>query len=157
MLGYHTPWTRHPLDQTTPRPGTPLLGAGTPWEQTPPVQCMLGDTVNERVVCILLECNLLVMFWFWNPSGDAVSIVSELITSRKRGKVMFLLACVILSAREGVSVWGGLPDRTSLQDRDPPCVAKGERYVSYWNTFLFSKNFASGKQRVSPQHCVPLC
>ena len=24
----------------------------------PPVQCMLGDTVNKRAVCILLECNL---------------------------------------------------------------------------------------------------
>ena len=34
------PWTRHPP------------------EQTPPAQCMLGDTVNKQTVCILLECNL---------------------------------------------------------------------------------------------------
>ena len=61
MLGYHPPQSRPlPPDQTH-----------TPWEQTPPwtrhppgsrhippEQCMLGDTVNERVVCILLECNL---------------------------------------------------------------------------------------------------
>ena len=35
MLGYHPPQSRHP-----------------------PAQCMLGDTVNKRAVCILLECNL---------------------------------------------------------------------------------------------------
>ena len=42
-----TPQTRHP-----PRAGT------VPWSRHPAVQCMLGDTVNKRVVCILLECNL---------------------------------------------------------------------------------------------------
>ena len=36
------PGTRHPR------------GPGTP----PPVQCMLGDRVSKRAVCILLECNL---------------------------------------------------------------------------------------------------
>ena len=57
---------------------------------------------------------------------------------------MFLLACV--HPGEGVSVWRGLPDRTPLQDRDPhgqrppSCMAKGGRYVSYWNVLLFSKN-----------------
>ena len=47
-LGRHSPRTRHPRDQQA---GTPL----------PPVdveQSMLGNTVNERAVCILLECNL---------------------------------------------------------------------------------------------------
>ena len=29
---------------------------------TPPAQCMLGDTVNKRSVCILLECNLVIIF-----------------------------------------------------------------------------------------------
>ena len=53
MLGYHT---------HTPRPGRhpPLDQAGTP-----PEQSILGDTVNERAVCILLECNLVrVLFWW---------------------------------------------------------------------------------------------
>ena len=40
--------------------GIPPLGkADPPGKETPlpPVQCMLGDTVNKRAVCILLECN----------------------------------------------------------------------------------------------------
>ena len=81
------PRTRHPpsgadtlLEQAPPRsrhllgPGTPPPGADTPpgpgtpprsrppWEQTLPAQCMLGDTVNKRAVCILLECNLVIIF-----------------------------------------------------------------------------------------------
>ena len=66
----------HPQEQTPPPGQTPLPGADppghTPQEQTtppgqtppgpgtPPLleQSMLADTVNERVVCILLECNL---------------------------------------------------------------------------------------------------
>ena len=76
MLGYHPPprpdppGTRHPppgpgtpLDQTPPtrhppRTRHPPLGTRPPQTRHPPMQCMLGDTVNERVVCILLECNL---------------------------------------------------------------------------------------------------
>ena len=73
MLGYHPqdqapPGTRHP-----PRPGTPWdqaphppPGAGTPprlgtfppTRHPPPRQSMLGGTVNEQAVRILLECNL---------------------------------------------------------------------------------------------------
>ena len=41
--GRHPPRTRYP-----PGPGTP----------PPPEQSILGDTVNEQAVCILLECNL---------------------------------------------------------------------------------------------------
>ena len=33
-----------------------------PWQGRPPAQCMLGDTVNKRAVCILLECNLVFGF-----------------------------------------------------------------------------------------------
>ena len=65
MLGYHPPPPtpgpgRHPLDQVPP-------GTRHPQDQTPPdpqdqasplEQSILGDTVNERAVCILLECNL---------------------------------------------------------------------------------------------------
>ena len=44
MLGYPPPPRAEP-----PGPGTNL-----------PSQCMLGDMVNKRAVCILLECNLVV-------------------------------------------------------------------------------------------------
>ena len=72
----YTPRTRHtppgpftpPQDQVHPQgtrytpkgPGTPHLGPHTPpWDHIhPPEQCMLGDTGNKRVVCILLECIL---------------------------------------------------------------------------------------------------
>ena len=83
MLGYHPPWQA----DTPPPPwqaGTPLARrippparqtsqqgdspsgkadapgkADPPWQGDPPsAQCMLGDTVNKRAVCILLECNL---------------------------------------------------------------------------------------------------
>ena len=57
-----TPPSRQPLP--------PSRGAGiTPEQapprsrQTPPKQCMLGDTTNKRAVCILLEC-ILVVFVF---------------------------------------------------------------------------------------------
>ena len=43
-----TPRRRHPPSKHPPPPGA----------DTSPVQCMLGDTVNKRAVCILLECNL---------------------------------------------------------------------------------------------------
>ena len=82
------PQSRHPLEQTlpqsrhppradippgvdTPRKQTPPSeqtppGADTPSEQTPPradppQQSMLGDTVNEWAVRILLECNLVIL------------------------------------------------------------------------------------------------
>ena len=77
----HPPGTRYtppgpgtpppPWDQVhPPGPGTPPSpgdqvhppGPGTPPPRTrytpPPTQSMLGDTVNERAVRILLECNL---------------------------------------------------------------------------------------------------
>ena len=46
-----TPKSRHP-----PRADTPL------GQTTPLAQCMLGDTVNKRAVCILLECNLVTKY-----------------------------------------------------------------------------------------------
>ena len=85
MLGYHPPRTRPPGSRPVPRSRSPWvqtpprstppweqtppqsrhpLGADTPWSRhppsrhPPPEQCMLGDTVNKRAVCILLECNL---------------------------------------------------------------------------------------------------
>ena len=47
MLGYHPP-DQAPHQTSPPGPGT----------LPPPVQSMLGDTVNARAVRILLECNL---------------------------------------------------------------------------------------------------
>ena len=59
----HPPWDQIP-------PGTRYnpLGPGTPpWTRyTPPTQSMLGDTVNERAVRILLECNLVKKFFRTN-------------------------------------------------------------------------------------------
>ena len=76
----HPPESRHhSMTRYPPRAGIPQgagparsrysPGAGTHpganilWEQAPPgadppAQCMEGDTVNKRAVCILLECNL---------------------------------------------------------------------------------------------------
>ena len=69
--GPHPPGadTPHPRDQVHPPvPGTPEQTpprtrytpprADPPRPGTPPDQSMLGDTVNMRAVCILLECNL---------------------------------------------------------------------------------------------------
>ena len=59
-LGADTPRSKHPPEQT-PRKQTP------PWEQTPPEQTppppgsRFRDTVNERLVRILLECILVVI------------------------------------------------------------------------------------------------
>ena len=72
--------TTPPLKQTPPRRAYTPHGADIPpgadppdqappsWEQTPPPQSMLGDTVNARAVRILLECNLVYkvtseLFW----------------------------------------------------------------------------------------------
>ena len=41
-----------------PGPGTPRSRRSPPLRADPSMQCMLGDTVNKRAVCILLECNL---------------------------------------------------------------------------------------------------
>ena len=62
-----TPGRRPPeADPRPPEVDTPLEAG------TPPAQCMLEDTVNKRVVCILLECNLVLnsvlSFMFLNQS-----------------------------------------------------------------------------------------
>ena len=60
------PGKENPLAKQTPSPsqGDPPSKADPPLQGdppgkagTPPAQCMLADTVNKRVVCILLECN----------------------------------------------------------------------------------------------------
>ena len=47
-----------PLHAGIHPPRTRPQRADTPWGTDTPLQCMLGDTVNKRVVCILLECIL---------------------------------------------------------------------------------------------------
>ena len=47
-----------PQEQAPPRPGTPQPGTSPPGPGTPLAQSRLGDTVSERAVRILLECNL---------------------------------------------------------------------------------------------------
>ena len=53
-----TPTTPTAMDQALPGADTPWDQAHSPGTRYPPAQCMLGDTVNKRTVCILLECNL---------------------------------------------------------------------------------------------------
>ena len=71
-LGRYTPGQVHcplpALDRYTPGqvhypPGryTPWAGTHPPAGTSAPEQCMLGDTGNKWVVCILLEC-ILVLF-----------------------------------------------------------------------------------------------
>ena len=51
---------RYPLPTQGPE-------AGTPQEQTPLAQCMLGDTGNKRAVRILLECNIVFFEFCYCP------------------------------------------------------------------------------------------
>ena len=54
-----TPLTRHPLTRHPYLPTRYLPQTRcSPQTRHPPVQCMLGDTVNKWAVCMLLECNL---------------------------------------------------------------------------------------------------
>ena len=57
MLGYQTLPDQTPLDQAQPPPDQ-----APPGSRHPPMQCMLEDTVNERAVRILLECNLVFIY-----------------------------------------------------------------------------------------------
>ena len=75
-------WIPIPLGPGSPPGGRPPdqapSGSRTPWDQAPPsvsrplgpgtphAQCMLGDTVNKRAVCILLKCNLVCFVFFYS-------------------------------------------------------------------------------------------
>ena len=78
-----------PLDQAHPLgPGT-LQQGDHPGKETPPgkadphlarrplAQCMLGDTVNKRAVCILLECNLVFKGSFYVKRLDLLVVLAE--------------------------------------------------------------------------------
>ena len=73
---WDTPPGRHPPHpqgaDTLPGADTPqeqISVPPSPWEQTPPAQCMLGDTGNKRAVRILLECILVVTEFSENIEG----------------------------------------------------------------------------------------
>ena len=51
-----SPWSRQPQTMH-PHPHPP------PGSRPTPAQCMLGDTVNKWAVCILLECNLVIIIY----------------------------------------------------------------------------------------------
>ena len=59
-----TPLTETPWADTTMGRHTPPPLADTPWADTPALRSACWDTVNNRAVRILLECNL-VYFCGW--------------------------------------------------------------------------------------------
>ena len=66
------------------------------------------------------------------------------------GKVIFLLASVILSRgagllREGVSVWGGGGVSVTVTYG----TVKSGRYTTYWNAFLFEKEISDHTNKTS--------
>ena len=69
----HTPADQAPPNQVLPRPGTP------PDQALTPEHSILGDTVKERKVCILLECNscLIYIFFHFKDCWHATSVYIE--------------------------------------------------------------------------------
>ena len=83
------PGTRHPPGAGTPRPRSrhpPNQASPTPWDQATPQQSMLGDTVNERAVRILLECNLVSKSVEHGNSVDYVALHGEFWLHQKLSK-----------------------------------------------------------------------
>ena len=81
-LGRYTPWQVHPPGQihslagTRPSRYTPMAGT-PPWQVHPPAMhdC---DTVNKRVVHILLECFLVRRYFFSRlTTGQPVDFLGE--------------------------------------------------------------------------------
>ena len=76
MLGYTpSPRSRHPPGADPPEQ-TPPAADTHPLEQTPPWS-MLGDTVNARAVRILLECNLVCVWFFFQELWTQTRILSN--------------------------------------------------------------------------------
>ena len=68
------PPSRPPKEETPPRSRPPPRSRHIPpGADIPPTQCMLGDTIKKRAVCILLECNLVL----WSFS---ISLLLSLVT-----------------------------------------------------------------------------
>ena len=78
MLGYCPP-PQGPGKHPPPGPGTPSQGPGRHHPPPPPPeQSILGDTVNERAVCILLECNLVSYSLYCNVFKKSNKTSSDL-------------------------------------------------------------------------------
>ena len=103
-----TPWeqtppprTRHPLGaDTPPGPGNP------PATRHSPAQCMLSYTVNERAVCILLECNLVNTIFQQCCLGlmlvDGFQTDSKACTQCESPLVVIVTICLFLCRYRGV-------------------------------------------------------
>ena len=90
----------------------PPPGADIPPEQTPPAQCMLGDTGNKRAVRILLECIL-----FDNLFSFVVDFVDVGSSSMKQEGSVITNNFLILNKFTGnkkISMW------TKQTFRQPP-------------------------------------
>ena len=132
QAGTPPPQGADPQEQT-PREQTPL-GADTPLGPgISPAQCMLGDMGNKRVVCILLGCNLVELYFL--PSK----------TKLWKGYV-FTSMCPEFCPR-GVytsahtPTLGRHPPRQTHPPGQTPSPSDGHwsgRYASYWNAFLFN-------------------
>ena len=121
MLGYtpspgsevgtgSSPWTRQ----------TPPPGPGNhppPGSRTPPRQCMLGDTGNNRAGRILLECNLLSVSYLLHPLQIRwwMSTVPLNLASADSKGALFGKKWQILDWRP--QLWGWRPFREIM---DPP-------------------------------------
>ena len=108
----------HPRDQATPQ------------TRQPPAQCMLGDTVNKWVVCILLECNLATARKRSLGQGNIFAPVCHSVHRGVPGPRGLLRGGCLLLGEVGL-LRGGVPGG------DHCCG----RYASYWNAFLFHFSF----------------
>ena len=88
MLGYHQPpphRTRQAPAPSTRQAPPHQAGTNASLDQAgtcppPPEQSILGDTVNERAVCILLECNLVN---YSIPFGNFLKSFRSLLREKK--------------------------------------------------------------------------
>ena len=79
-------WGSAPLHAGIPPPSRQSRPPGmeTPLaRQIPPAQCILGDTVNKRVVCILLECSFVEFISNVFNTNNSLQILDKIIGNRK--------------------------------------------------------------------------
>ena len=119
------PWTRQapPWDQATPP------------DQAPPLeQSMLGDTVNEWAVHILLKCILVLHVSVILSTGGSLYEITSCLGASSHVPSGGLCPWSHVPPR-GVSVQRGSLSWGSLSRGDPQNQKSGQ-YVSHWNAFL---------------------
>ena len=100
------------------------------WADTPTSADTPSRMVNERAVCILLECIL-------------VTIRNEV------AKIMFYRYVSVHGG--GGSIWAGTPPETRYLPPPPPGDGwRCGRYASYWNAFLY---FSASTRRTTWRSC----